>query len=123
MKLSLTLAAVALIGACGIAQAQTVSGGDAYAQGYAAGAAAKEQNNFDAFQNGASQTQQAAQAQAFNNGVAIGAAQSQAQSSNSQQAYNNGYQDRVSEENTNHAYDNGFRAGAAAQADADADYP
>lgn len=79
------------------AMAQAVSGGDAYQQGYAAGAAERNSNSFNtynqAYQAGeqAAQNQTAAQ-QVYNNGYQAGLAQS---SQNNQQAYNNGYQNRA----------------------------
>lgn len=112
------------------AVAQTVSGGDPYTQGYAAGASAKEQNNFGAFDRGyragqAAQTDvdgQVASTQAYNSGYQAGAAQANAAR---EQAYNEGYQNRAQEDRstTTHAFDNGFDAGAYRQARDDADYP
>jgi hypothetical protein len=109
----------------GIAMAQTVSGGDAYAQGYAAGAAAQHQNNFNAFDTGvqAGQTQQSTTDQAYNNGYQ--AALAAKGGNDADQAYNNGYNDRAAEDTDtyNRAFDFGFREGAHDQARDDADLP
>ena len=48
----LLAAATALGVGSGVAVAQTVSGGNPYEQGFAAGASAKEQNSFNAFDSG-----------------------------------------------------------------------
>jgi hypothetical protein len=119
------IAASAALLSIGSSMAQTVSGGDAYAQGYAAGAAAQKQNSFSAFDNGvqAGQTQQSATDQAYNNGYQ--AALAAKGSTDAEQAYNNGYSDRAAEDTDsyNRDFDFGFREGAHDQARDDADAP
>lgn len=121
---TIALAALAVTGLSGAAIAQTVSGGDAYAQGFAAGAASQRQNSFDTFQTGvdAGKAQTGAGVQSFANGVAVGQAQAGA---DAQAAYNSGYHARAVEENdtANKAFDNGFRAGANEQAHLDDEFP
>jgi hypothetical protein len=105
------------------AVAQTVSDGDSYQQGYAAGASAKERNSFDAFDNGyragktaqSSTDSQIASTQAFNNGYEAGKAQAEQEKN---QAYNDGYQSRAAQERvaSARAFDDGYDAGAARQA-------
>jgi len=114
----------------GIAMAQTVSGGDPYQQGYAAGASAKEQNSFSAFDSGyrageATQSNAdspAATAQAYSNGFQAGVVQA---NRDKQEAYNDGYQDRVDWDRsaTARAFDDGFAARAYWRARDEADYP
>jgi hypothetical protein len=114
----------------GGAVAQNVSGGDPYAQGYAAGASAKERNSFSAFDPGyragqsdqISTDSQAASTQAYNSGYQAGLAQA---NSATQQAYNEGYQSRATQDRdaAARAFDNGFDAGAYRWARDDADYP
>jgi hypothetical protein len=110
----------------GVAVAQTVSGGDAYQQGYAAGASAKERNSFNAFDSGykaAEATESNADGQSYNNGYQAGVAQA---TKDKQEAYNTGYQDRADWDRTviaAHAYDDGFNAGAYEQARREAEYP
>src|ERR1700684_551821 len=115
-RITLVAASAAFLGS-GVALAQTVSGSDPYAQGYAAGAAAQHKNNFNAYDSGyqASEAQQAANAQAYNNGYEAGLTQGKTAT---KQAYNSGYQDRAVQETdaNNRAFDNGFRRGAEEQA-------
>lgn len=101
------------------ANAQTVSGGDTYSQGFAAGAATQQQNSFSAFETGKQLGQaQAATGQAYQDGYAAGKAQASAETTN---AFNSGYHARAVEETdtANKAFDNGFRAGATEQAHID----
>ena len=114
----------------GVAMAQTVSGGDPYQQGYAAGATAKERNSFNSFDSGyrageATQSNtdsQAVSAEAYNNGYQAGIAQA---NGDKQEAYNDGYQDRTDWDRTAtaRAFRNGYEAGAAQQAREDSEYP
>jgi len=110
---------------------QTVSGGDSYQQGYAAGASAKERNSFNAFDSGYAAGQrdqnsvdnQVASTQAYNNGYQAGLAQAESART---QAYNQGYENRAAQERiaSARAFDDGFHAGAARQAARDdAEYP
>lgn len=127
--IALAAASAALFG-IGTAAAQTVSGGDPYNQGYAAGASAKERNNFSAFDSGYRAGQvdqnsadtQAANAQSYNNGYQAGLAQA---NRNTQQAYNEGYDSRADQDRSTsaRAFDNGFDAGADRQARDDAEFP
>lgn len=121
--LMITLAAVGSL-SIGSAMAQIVSGGDAYNQGYAAGAAPQKQNSFSTFDNGVQvgQTQQSTTDQAYTNGYQAGITQG---STDKNQVYTNGYNDGAVQENNmlNRSFDNGFRAGAGARADLDADFP
>ena len=113
------------------AVAQTVSGGDSYQQGYAAGASAKERNSFDAFASGYSAGQrdqssvdkQSAGTQAYNDGYQAGLARAESART---QAFNQGYENRAAQERiaSARAFENGFDAGAARQAARDeAEYP
>ena len=123
-NITLVAASAALLAIGGTAMAQTVSGNDPYAQGFAAGAAAQRQNNFSAYDNGylTGEQQQNANTQSYNNGYQAGLAQSNTDKS---LAYNNGYQDRAAQDSNanDRAFDNGFRMGADEQARNDADYP
>jgi len=117
IKLTLASAALFSLG-CGAAMAQNVSGGDPYAQGYAAGASAKERNSFNAFDNGyrAGQTvqnnvqSQADSAQAYDQGYEAGIARA---NRNREQAYNEGFEARGRQDQrvVARAFDNGFDAG------------
>jgi hypothetical protein len=114
----------------GVAMAQTVSGGNPYNQGFAAGASEKEQNSFNAFDSGyrtgeavqSSADSQVASAQAYNNGYQAGVAQANRAR---EQTYNEGYEDRAQQDQgvTARAFDNGFDAGAYRQARDEAEYP
>jgi|SRR5579859_5554048 len=117
--ITLTLASAALFGlGCGAAMAQNVSGGDPYAQGYAAGASAKERNSFEAFDNGyrAGQTapsnirSPADSAQAYDQGYEAGIARA---NRDREQAYNEGFEARGRQDQRviARAFDNGFDAG------------
>jgi hypothetical protein len=94
--LALTAASAAIL-SLSSATAQTVSGGDSYNQGYAAGASAKERNTLNAFDSGY-QAGQAAQdsvpsrsasTEAYDKGYAAGLAQA---NRDQQQAFNQGYE-------------------------------
>ncbi len=128
---ALAAASAAFLGLGGqLATAQSVSGSDPYVQGYAAGASAKEHNNFNTFDSGyragkAAQTaadSQAADVQAYNSaqaydrGFQAGIART---NRDREQAYNEGYEDRLAAR----AFDNGFDAGAYQRARDEADYP
>ncbi|HEX4104873.1 MAG TPA: hypothetical protein VHX92_01455 [Rhizomicrobium sp.] len=110
-----------------VAVAQTVSGGDPYQQGYAAGASAKERNSFNAFDSGyrsaeANQSN-AVGTEAYNDGYQAGIAQA---NRDKQEAYNTGYQDRADWDRsvtTARAYENGYDAGAYQQARREAEFP
>ncbi len=120
----------------GIAMAQTVSGGDPYQQGYAAGASAKVRNSFNAFDSGyragqatqsnadsqAATVQAYNSAEAFNNGYQAGIAQA---NRDKQEAFNDGYQDRADWDRsvTARAIYDGFDAGAYWRARHEAEYP
>ncbi len=120
----------------GFAAAQTVSGSDPYEQGYAAGASAKEHNNFNAFGSGyqagksaqinadsqAADVQAYNSAQAYDRGFQAGIAQA---NRDREQAYNEGYEDRGQEDRsmTARAFDDSFDARAYRQARDEADYP
>jgi hypothetical protein len=127
----IALAAATVLGlGSAVAVAQTVSGGNPYEQGYAAGASATEQNSFNAFDGGyrAGETAQSnaesqtASAQAYNKGYEAGIAQA---NRDREQAYNEGYENRAQQDQsvTARAFDNGFDAGAYRQARNDAEYP
>ena len=128
---ALVAASTAFFGFGTSAVAQTVSDGDSYQQGYAAGAAAKERNSFNAFDSGyragqrdqSSADSQVASLQAYHNGYQAGLAQAESATT---QAYNQGYENRAAQERiaSARAFDEGFHAGAARQAARDdAEYP
>jgi hypothetical protein len=113
----------------GVATAQTVSGADPYSQGYAAGASAKQENNFDTFERGysAGKTQADVQhgstsADAYSQGYAAGMARADR---DQQQAYNQGYAARGWEDRrmADRAYDNGFDAGADRRSRDELEFP
>lgn len=118
--IALTLASTALFSlSSGAAIAQNVSGGDPYAQGYAAGASAKERNSFDAFDKGYRAGHQTAQngvrnqadsAQAYDQGYEAGIARA---NRDREQAYNEGFEARGRQDQrvVARAFDNGFDAG------------
>jgi hypothetical protein len=112
--LALTAASAAILSLSGAA-AQTVSGGDPYNQGYAAGASAKERNTLNAFDSGyraGQATQSTVQSQsAYDMGYAAGLAQA---NRDRQQAFNQGYEARGLQDRrvADRAFDNGFDAGA-----------
>jgi hypothetical protein len=127
------LAAATFLGlGSGIAVAQTVSGANPYQQGYAAGASAKEQNSFNAFDSGyqagkvaqhdVESERQAASTLAYNDGYQAGAAQANRDRT---LAYNEGYQAHAQQQRdaTARAFDNGFDAGAERQARVDDEFP
>jgi hypothetical protein len=123
------LAAAVFLSIGGVAMAQTVSGGDTYQQGYAAGAAAQKQNNFNTFDTGvqAGQTQQSTTDQAYNNGYQAGLAKNNADSTEQakNQSYSDGYNDGAVD-GTRAGYGSfadGFRAGRDEQIQLDRDYP
>jgi hypothetical protein len=122
--ITLTVASAALFSlGCGAAIAQNVSGGDPYAQGFAAGASAKERNSFDAFDNGyrAGQTSQnniqsqADGAQTYDQGYEAGIARA---NRDREQAYNEGFEARGQQDQrvVARAFDNGFDAGRSRDA-------
>ena len=125
----IALAAAASLGITGMAMAQTVSGSDPYAQGYAAGAAAQKQNSFDAFQNGieAGQTQQSVTNQAYNNGYQAGLAAKSGSDSEqaANQAYTDGYNNGAVDGNRAGygSFADGFRMGRDEQLRLDQEYP
>jgi hypothetical protein len=113
----------------GIAVAQTVSGGNPYSQGYAAGASAKQENSFDTFEKGykAGQTQSDLQSrstgtEAYDQGYEAGIARANRER---QQAYNQGYEARGWQDRrmAGRAYDNGFDAGAYRGSRDDLEFP
>lgn len=129
--IALTVASAAILSlGCGVAAAQTVSGNNAYEQGYAAGASAKERNNFNAFDNGykAGQTaqsdvqSQSANAEGYDRGYQAGIAQA---NRDRQQAYNEGYEDRRQEDQrmADRAFDDGFDAGVSRRTYNGLDFP
>ena len=121
---AIVLASAALLAMSGAAMAQTVSDGDAYQQGYAAGAAAQKGNSFDTYSQAydagkeAEQGKLAADQQAFNDGYLAGmaqadkTAQNQAVQQDTQLAYNQGYQDRAQQDQdkADRAFDYGYNA-------------
>jgi len=121
--IALTAASAAFFLGCGAATAQTVSAADPYEQGYAAGAATKERNSFEAFDKGyqAGQTQTNMQtatnsAQAYNNGYQAGVAASADRAvTDRQQAFNQGYEARRQQDAriADRAFDDGYNAGAS----------
>ena len=128
---ALAAASAAFLGLSGqLAMAQTVSGSDPYEQGYAAGASAKEHNNFNTFDSGyqagkaaqsnadsrAADVQAYNSAQAYDRGFQAGIAQADR---DREQVYNEGYEDRLAAR----AFDKGFDAGAYRRARDEADYP
>ena len=128
---TLAAASAMFLGLSGqLAMAQTVSGSDPYEQGYAAGASAKEHNNFNTFDRGyqagkaaqsnadsqAADIQAYNSAQAYDRGFQAGIAQA---NRDREQAYNESYEDRLAAR----AFDNGFDAGAYWRARDEADYP
>lgn len=135
---AITLAAASIgllaLGA-GVASAQTVSGGDPYQQGYAAGAAAQEKNSLNTYSQAYQDGEQAAKdklasQQAYNNGYQAGLAQSnqanQTAQQDTQMAYNQGAEDqaKLDAERADRAFDNGYDTGASHQArEDDALYP
>ena len=136
--IALTAASAAVFSlSCGVAAAQTVSDRDPYEQGYAAGASAKQENSFNAFDNGyragqAAQSDvqnQSAKADAYDRGYQAGVAQAnrdRLQAYNDrQQAYNDGYADRGQEDRrmADRAFDNGFDAGAYRRSHGELEYP
>jgi hypothetical protein len=128
--IALVAASAAFFSFGGAAMAQNVSGADPYQQGFAAGASAKEQNSFNAFDSGyrAGQTDQvttgnqAAGTLAYANGYQAGMARA---NSATQEAYNEGYQARAQQDQgaTARAFDDGFDTGAYRRARDEADYP
>jgi hypothetical protein len=119
--IALTAVSTAFVSlSCGVAVAQTVSGNNAYEQGYAAGASAKERNTFNAFDNGykagrAAQSDvqsPSALTEGYDRGYQAGIAQA---NRDQQQAYNEGYEDRRQEDlrMAGRAFDAGFDAGAS----------
>ena len=135
--IAVTAASIAFFSlSTGVAAAQTVSGQNPYQQGYAAGASAKEQNSFYAFDNGfkagqaaqsdtdsLSATVQATHsAEAYDRGFQEGIARA---NRDRDLAYNQGYTDRArrDERMTGRAFDNGFDAGAYQRARNEVDYP
>ena len=116
--IALTAASAAILSlSFGVSMAQTVSGGDPYTQGYAAGASAKERNTLNAFDSGykaGQQVQSSLQTDSlhgFDQGYAAGVAQAD---KNRQEAYNQGYEARSREEQrvAEQAFENGFDAGS-----------
>jgi len=114
---------------CGVAWAQTVSGGNPYEQGYAAGVAAKQQNSFEAFDNGyqAGKVQSDAQTRttstdAYAQGYQAGLARA---NRDREQAFNEGYETRGEQDRrvAARAYDNGFDAGAYLRSRDDLEFP
>lgn len=129
--IALTAASAAILSlGCGAAVAQTVSGRDPYVQGYAAGASAKQENSFDAFDRGyrAGQVAQSdaqsrsASAGAYDKGYQAGVDQA---NNERQQAYNQGYADRRLEDQrmASRAFDDGFDAGAYRRSRSDLEFP
>ena len=132
--IALAAASAALLSVgCGAAVAQTVSDGDSYQQGYAAGASAKERNSFSAFDSGykAGQVQNNMEsatnsALAFDRGYQAGVAASTAQvNRDQQQAFNEGYTARGIQDRSiaARAFDNGYEAGVTRRAPDDLDFP
>jgi len=128
--IAVTAASAALFSlSSSVAMAQTVSGADPYAQGYAAGASEKQQNSFEAFDRGyvAGKAQIDAQrgsasAEAYDKGYEAGLARANRDRA---QAYNQGYEARGREDRrmAGRAYENGFDAGAYRRARNDLDFP
>ena len=118
--IALTAASAALLSFGTAAMAQTVSGGDPYAQGYAAGASAKERNTLNAFDSGYNAGQaaqsnlqtQSANGAAYDRGYEAGLAQANRQRD---LAYNEGYQARLRQDQdmADRAFEDGFDAGAS----------
>jgi hypothetical protein len=129
--ITLAAASVSLLAlGSGMASAQTVSGGDAYQQGYAAGAAAQEKNTLNTYSQAYQEGEQAAKdklatQQAYNEGYQAGLTQSkqadQSAQQDTQMAYNQGAEDqaKLDAERADRAFDNGYDTGAAHQARAD----
>ena len=129
--IALTATGAAILSlSCGVAAAQTVSGGNPYQQGYAAGASAKERNTLNAFDSGYNAGQaaqsnvqtQSASAEAYNKGYEAGLAQANRQRD---LAYNEGYQARLRQDRdvANRAFEDGFDAGAYRRSRTDLDFP
>ena len=119
--ITLAAASAALLGlGTSIAAAQTVSNGDEYQQGFAAGAAAKDQNSFSTYDQAYQAGQQAAQekqrafAKGYEEGLALAdkSAQEQAAQQDSQLAYNEGAREQAARDadSAGRAFDQGYNA-------------
>jgi len=119
--ITLVAASAALLGlGTGAASAQTVSNGDEYQQGYAAGAAAQDKNSFDTYDQAyqAGKQEELNKQQAFNNGYQQGLAQAdksaeaQADRQDNELAYNQGAQDQAAQDadSADRAFDQGYNA-------------
>ena len=128
--IALTAASAAILSFGSVAMAQNVSGGDPYAQGYAAGASAKERNTLNAFDSGYNAGQAAqgnvqsrsAGAEAYENGYQAGLAQANRQRD---LAYTEGYQARRRQERdrADRAFEDGFDAGAYRRSRDELEFP